>query len=383
MSIQSLADYASGDETDSYSTFMSENPDCLNINPQAELRHEVVVIFSCFILGFVALRVLKYPARYAKQAPVAEAKVNRTLPDRFHGLLRQFETLLKSQQAVSSHFFADPSASAAGNEAVAVEGLAGLPHEITAEVARCLPLRDFASLSAASSSTWQRFGLSAEAWHLLAADHQVELYRSIETPEKSSEGAALGWKLREAFRRSLFHIDGQRLFHLGSAVPGLGGVGHSAVLSEAAHVVYGLMPRDGMEAVELTCLAAERALQAHNPANKDAATAAIGFLQVMRQRHETFNVAQAERLEGAYSSALQLQTLMDVAMDESFDDMEIPSDRSEASAPNTPPSTSPMLPIVGPGVDLEALDDMHEVQRHCELDALLEKLRLQTEPTST
>jgi len=342
--------------------------------PQLELQHEVFVMMLCCCLGFFTVRIMKLTSR---RAP------------------RRLTEKLQSQVAAGC----TPRARSAPKSG----GLAELPREITADLARCLPLGDFASVSGASRATWQRFGLSPEAWVLLAADHQVELLTdgqasaagasSLDSTAASQSEASFGRELREAFRRSIFHIHGQHQSNLCEQLvangiePDAAG-GHAAVLSEAARVVLGLMPYDGQKAIELTCAAAERALQAHNPANKDASSAAASFLHVLHRRRDIINAFQAERLESAYSSALQLQELMDVAMDETLDDLETSSDRS-ASPPDSPLSASAIAAVerLSPhymehnGADA-GLEDMHELQRHCELDALLEELRLQTEPTS-
>lgn len=357
MSIRSPALYESGDDSGALSGLMPRSLECVDSVARLALADEVVVILCCFVMGYLTLRVFQLPAR--RCAARALAGVCSGLP---------------TAEPASEK----PLGPGAGG--APIEGLAGLPREISAEVARCLPLHDFASASVASDGTRQRFGLCPEAWHLLASDRQLALggaeavHATVEC--KTSESDTLGRQLREAFRRSLFRTDGRRLFHLGGAAPGVGGAGHAEVLREAAHMVRGLMPCDGAETIELTCLAAERALQAHNPESKDAAAAASTFLQVARRRHDLLSPLQADRLEGAYSSALQLQAFMDVAMDVQFDDMETSSERSQAS---TPSSGSPRLPIVGPSADEQ---DEHEVQRHCGLDALLEELRLQTEAAS-
>merc|ERR1719263_1148476 len=107
------------------------------------------------------------------------------------------------------------------------------------------------------------------------------------------------------------------------------------------------MPRDGEEIIELTCTAAERALQAHNPSNKDATRTAISFLEVLHRRNDIVSESQVERLESAYTSSLQLQALIDDSIDSDIDIEETLA---------------------------EQLEDMHERMRRCELDMLLEEL---------
>lgn len=266
--------------------------------------------------------------------------------------------------------------------------VAVLPPEINAEVARCLGLADLGALSSCSSSAWQNFGDSAEVWGTLANDRSLDIFSSWTSDP------------REAFRSEFFRTDMQKLQRLGSEMPGVGGAGYAAVLTEAAHVARGLMPSDGRQAWEVTCGTAERALQAHNPANEEAAAAANDFLQVVRHRRQLVGAAEVERLEDAYNSALQLQAFMDVALDENLDDTESNSDRSEASSSSAGVDASPSMEALVNGLLMQpranrcssrrtrrlsstelvtdtALEDMHEMQRHCELDALLEELRLQ------
>jgi len=335
---------------------MSLQSGCLYL----ELRNEVAVLLSCFVLGFLTLRLLRFPVRSAK--------------------LGKQNTLSKATESplvlqLESH------------------ELVGLPHEIVAQVARCLSLHDFAAVSAASKTTWERFGSSPELWQLLAADHDLDVnvntvaYKALyhtELVHSTSTSVTFGCELRQAFRRSFFRVDVQRLYCLLAEAPGVGGLGHLAVLQEGAHILHGLMPRDGTEPLERTCLACEWALQAHNPASKNAAFAATSFLQAAHHRSDIIDAVEVERLEAAYNSALQLQTLMDDAVDESFEEMTMVS--SEAP---TPPNSSPRLPMIAlptssPLIERfalgeQVLEDMQEEQRHCELDALLEKLQLATE----
>jgi hypothetical protein len=274
--------------------------------------------------------------------------------------------------------------------------LTELPPEINAEVARCLGLSDLAALSACAPAPWQNFGDSAEVWGTLAGDRNLDVISSWTSDP------------REAFRCEFFRTDGQQLQRLSAEMPGVGGAGYAAVLTEAAHMARGLMPSDGRQIWESTCRNAERALQAHNPANEEASAAATEFLQVVRHRRDLVGAAEVERLEDAYSSALQLQAFMDNALDENVEETESVSGRSEDST-----STSSSL-RVDANANMEAmvsgllreesrvtsrssrrlatrsarfcdriadtaLEDMHEMQRNCELDLLLEELRLQSE----
>jgi hypothetical protein len=201
-----------------------------------------------------------------------------------------------------------------------INALKVLPPEINAEVTRYLGLADLAALSACAASTWKNFGGSPEVWGTLARDRAIDIHSSWTSDP------------REAFRCEYFRTDGQQLQRLSSEMFGVGGTGYAAALIEAAHVARGLMPSDGRQAWEVTCQTAERALQAHNPSNEEAAAAAIEFLQVVRHRREYVGAAELERLEDAYNSALQLQAFMDVAMEENLDDIESVSDQSEVSA---------------------------------------------------
>lgn len=267
----------------------------------------------------------------------------------------------------------------------AVERVTELPREVLAEVARCLPLQDLAALSTTGGAAWKQFGLSADAWFLRAVDSEFNLadgFREAEDhfawlkdipklTDTCSKSADSGQESREAFRRCLYQIDKPHLVKLGSAAPGVGGLGYASVLREACRVLQGLMPCDGVDMFELTCSAAERALLAHNPACEDSARAASTFLQAMHRQHHIISPFQVDRLESAYSSALQLQSLIDVSMEADFDYLETVSHQSENS---TCASTSPGLFTIGRPDE----EDMHEESRQFELDSMLEELRLQT-----
>jgi len=355
MSISSSSANVPGDDATSNRKPLLMNPACLEIASWPELMDEVVVMFSCFLFGYLAFRIVRSPFCRLKPGPSTRAV---------------------SAAPIRSSCCAPPRSEAA---------LADFPDGITAEIARCLQLQEFSALSAASSATWHRFGLSPEAWHLLAADRKLNLVE-VKLAGEVLDGVCHGRVLRESFRRSLFHIDGHRLSQLksfDSSAPKPGGTCFAPVLNEAAHMLQGLMPCDGADAAQLICSAAEQALQAHNPAAIEDTSAANAFLQVMHCRPDIVDPMRVEFLESAHSSALQLQELMDGAVDESFEQMGIPSP-PDTSPVVTPPSMSPRLPTVGPadtGIlrSDAALEDMHEMQRHSELDALLEKLRIESE----
>lgn len=292
----------------------------------SDLRNEVISTLMFMVLGFLftaaPLKVSRCPMRRVKAAPVQRAEV-----------------------------------------------LAGMPHEISAEIARCLPLRDLAAVSATSDASWARFGLSAQAWQLRAADSKLDIGSSSPKAADAAPGAHGTCESREAFRRAFHGIDAPQLLELDRS--------HADVMADATTLLRGLLPRDGRDTVDAVCNAAQRCLQAHNPASKEATAMAQQLLQVADKRIDLLGTTQVERLENAYHSALHLQALMDVSLDDDIDGLDTFSDRSDVSVPATPPNPSPRLPEVGPGDE-----DMLEMQRHCDLDALLEELQQQARQTS-
>lgn len=292
-----------------------------------DLRNEVISTLVFMVLGFlftaVPLKVSRCPARRGKAAPVQRAEV-----------------------------------------------LAGMPHDISAEIARCLPLGDLAAVSATSDASWARFGLSAQAWRLRAADSKLDIGSSSPKAAVAAPRAHGSCESREAFRRALHGIDAPKLLELDR--------GYTDVMADAATLLRGLLPRDGQSTVDAVCDAAERCLQAHNPASKEATAVARQLLQVADKRINLLGVNKVERLENAYHSALHLQALMDVSLDNDIYGLDALSDRSEVSGAGTPPNPSPRLPEVGP-----CDEDMLEMQRQCELDRLLEELQQHDRQTSS
>jgi len=145
-----------------------------------------------------------------------------------------------------------------------------------------------------------------------------------------------------------------------------GGAFPQAGIGKVAARGLAALPRE-ITAEVARCLALQdfAAVSAASSATLTATTKTMAALQSIHK--------EVERLQDAQDSALQLQALMDVAMESSFDDdLDIMLDRAEASGMETPLVASSML------LDT-SFKDMHELQRHCEIDALLEELRLQTE----
>lgn len=265
-----------------------------------------------FFLSFLAFWVLRRRSRRSKQMKPCTARFHELVDIASHFLVIAVEALevrLREVYGFAKRFL--------WPKPVGVSAMTVLPPEINSEVARFLGLVDLAALSACATSTWQNIRDSAEVWGALANDRNLDVVSSWTSDP------------REAFRCEFFRTDGQQLLRLSSEMRGVGGAWCAVVLTEAAHVARGLMPSDGRQAWAATCRTAERALEAHNPANEEHAAAAKGFLQVVFKRRQLAGVANVKRVEDAYNNALKLHASIDVAMDEKLSDLE--SDDLEVS----------------------------------------------------
>lgn len=375
----------------------SQSPDCKPVIVSSGISEEVCGMIVCFALGFLALLALRPRTIRFALTPAGHPLKQRAWLGQKPALPEEQSQLVKAT-----------SLPAAAPSLACAAGLTRLPREIFAEVAGTLELRDFLALGAASVTTQLRFWSAPEAWHTLAAERGVKLNLcSAMTAAPVANELERTRGFREAFRRAAFHVDGELLCQLSSAGPGVRGQGHASVLQEALHMVRGLVPSDGSAAVERLCEIAERALQAHDPANKDGAGAASQFLEVVRCRPDIFDASQVELLEGAYASALQLEEFMEVAMQGHSDQMEMAVNQSQASTPPSSSHSSPRMPvrvhrsvldtrnavvralaeaadrqsrpISRPVCEERSVDAAIEAQRHCELEAMLEELRRQSE----
>mmetsp|Transcript_14112 Transcript_14112/g.27360 ORF Transcript_14112/g.27360 Transcript_14112/m.27360 type:complete len:399 (+) Transcript_14112:68-1264(+) len=187
--------------------------------------------------------------------------------------------------------------------------------EVAAEVVACLGLQDIAELAATCLPLYHQFWLATGPWQRLACRYGLHLHTTHRPWDE------LGMA-REAFRRSIFRIDGRLLQQLCSEIKCTGCPGTTAVLDEAAHVARGLLPHDGLAVVEQLCAMAERALQAHDPGNAEAAHGAGAFLRVVERRCRVFSQEQLERLCLAYENALQLHQLLEAVEQEHFAELE-------------------------------------------------------------
>lgn len=187
--------------------------------------------------------------------------------------------------------------------------------EVAAEVVACLGLQDIAALAATCFSLYHQFWLATGPWQRLACRYGLHL--------QTTQGPwdELGMA-REAFRRSIFRIDGRLLQQLCSEIKYTGCPGTAAVLDEATHVARGLLPRDGLAVAEQLCAMAECALQAHDPGNAEAAHGAGAFLRVVEQQCRVFSQEQVEHLSLAYENALQLHQLLEAVEQEHFAELE-------------------------------------------------------------
>jgi len=187
--------------------------------------------------------------------------------------------------------------------------------ELAAEVVACLGLQDIAALAATCLCLYHQFWLATGPWQRLACRYGLHL--------QTTQGPwdELGMA-REAFRRSIFRIDGRLLQQLCNEIKCTGCPGTTAVLDEATRVARGLLPHDGLAAAEQLCAMAERALQAHDPGNARAADGAGAFLRVVEQRCRVFTQEQLERLCLAHQNALQLHQLLEAVEQEHFAELE-------------------------------------------------------------
>lgn len=394
-----------------------KSTDCATVSLWSWISDEVSGMFACFVIGFVALWALRSPTVWLRPLSRPLRHTSSPLNSAGHPLKQRAEPVQKPLRKECTKVAETVRALPTATTAPCTAALARLPREICAEVARLLEVHDFLAVGVANVTTHQRFWSAPEVWRMLATDRSVDLAFCAVTvepfpgePERMR--IALGSALREGFRRSIFRIDGEQLCRLGAAAPGIGGAGHAAVLHEASHMVRGLMSSDGATVLENLCELAERALQAHDPANKEGASAASQFLEVVRRRPDLLDSFQVERFESAYASALQLEEFMEVAMQRQSDQVDYTVHHSEALTPPGSSGSSPRMPLDGPvlTVDADVLDARHavvralveaadgqaipssrplcversvdaamEAQRHCELEAMLEELRLQTE----
>lgn len=373
--------------------------DCATLSFLSRISDEVLGMIVCFALGFLGLLVF-HPRAARVLAPVKSAALHSAV----HSLKRSKGSGLQLQSHKEETQVVKAGCLTAAASCECHAALARLPREICAEVARLLDIRDFRAVGFASRTVQQRFWSAPEAWRMLAADRGLELSyhcRSL-TPFTSEQEHARNF--REAFRQGLFRVDGEQLRRLGAVGPGVRGRGHAAVLEEASHMARGLMPTDGVAALECLSEVAERALQAHDPVNKECATAANSFLEVLRRRPDVFDISQVERLESAYASALQLEEFMVDQMELTVNQSQVPTPPSSSgSSPRIlrgsafPADPTPLetrnavvraladaadghsMPSSRPLCVARGVDAVMEAQRHCELEAMLEELRRQTE----
>lgn len=215
-----------------------------------------------------------------------------------------------------------------------------VPEETIAEVARALTLNGIGNLSAVSKSSQRQVWNNDKVWHTLSVDHKL--------PSLTQDAGSC---TREAFRRSLYRTDMKRLCELGEDSKSGDTVAHIAVLDEASHVVRGLTNEDSAEAIQAMCSIVESVLLAHNTASKDATNSAIGFLTLAARRSDIFSDGQLHKFESTYWSAVQLQELLDVGLDDEMDRFQ--QDHARMLEAASCASESALLPAVGTALEVD------------------------------
>lgn len=234
-----------------------------------------------------------------------------------------------------------------------------LPYELTSEIARSFELSDIGSVAAVSRFMQCGFWDNSEVWHRLTVDFSLNL------PPSLSDGK-LAISPREAFRCALFRVDAQHLNCVGATACNHGNNGHIAVLLEAAHMVRGLMPVDGKTVMQDLSNIVEKSLLAHNPTNKAAAAAAVGFLEIAQRRVDLFSRCQLDRFENVYGGALQLEELLEYSSLDILHQIEL----SMGSA-----TTDTQFDCEATYIECSSdahVEEMHEQQRVDALDEMLE-----------
>lgn len=242
-----------------------------------------------------------------------------------------------------------------------------VPQELVSQITRWLPVKDVAALSTTSVRFQRQFWQASEVWIQLAIDRRLLSWSSTTQPFCTEMRAV---EAREAFRRSLFRLAGYRL----RALAGGGGCSSSAagssrgtcswnyaeVLAEAAHMMNGLMPRDGPAAIEDLCVVAEMSLQGHDSADDASAAAAECFLQAARLRVDIFDEDQLERLEVACEGAIHFDKLMETTMREFYEGLpQVQAELQGFYPSDYRPEADPFLEATGKSLTAE-YEAMHE-----------------------
>eukprot|EP00927_Polykrikos_kofoidii_P062387 TRINITY_DN5719_c0_g1_i1.p1 TRINITY_DN5719_c0_g1~~TRINITY_DN5719_c0_g1_i1.p1 ORF type:complete len:353 (-),score=72.60 TRINITY_DN5719_c0_g1_i1:119-1177(-) len=214
-----------------------------------------------------------------------------------------------------------------------------VPEELVSQVSRWLNLKDISALTTANVGFQRQFWQAADVWAQLAVDRRLPA-----RPLRAAESEPGGASARESFRRSLFRLAGYRLHALaggggdvGSALrnggadvssnsegqsssfPLGGSWNYAEVLTEATHMMSGIMPRDGPEVIEDLYVVAEMSLQGHDSADGASAAAADRFLRAARERRDIFDEDQLERLDLACEGAIHFDKLMERTMREFYE----------------------------------------------------------------
>lgn len=198
------------------------------------------------------------------------------------------------------------------------ENLRKTPPDLCASVAQYLPLEDVACLSSVNQALCRTFWDADETWVMLACIHNIHL---------DDAGATCA---RESFRRVTFRVDCAELMALATpCVRACSGEASMTLFCEAAHVLHGLMPRDGTALAKQLCAIVEPALASYDAGNVHVRDAAEDFLHKVRCRRDLFSPQELELLEDAQIQATLQHDLMELTMQEHYSQLEAQKDAAQ------------------------------------------------------
>lgn len=194
--------------------------------------------------------------------------------------------------------------------------VAVLPPEIRAEVSKGLQLRDLAASGMACRSQTEGGSLwsSPEVWHARVLLHHLDIRWG---PQAAGDVAAL----RDEFRKAAFRTDGVGLMALFAEPPALGNF--RPLFVEAAHVLRGLTRSDGEIPAKYICEILRSAFRSYDAMNDDMVAIADEVLNVARRRCDVLSKDQIQLLEDANDHAAQLSHILNCAMQEHEDQLNI------------------------------------------------------------
>lgn len=172
-----------------------------------------------------------------------------------------------------------------------------LPGELRSELGQMLAVKDLLSLSTANRVMYHAFWGNKQVWF------SQYIIRDICFSTDLCDGIEF---IRDAFRKSLFHVDMKALKSMKYLKP-------QSLMTAVTKTLSGMMLHDGPAMINLVYDLIKKALREYEPSVPGAQVVADELMCTVRARSDMLSQAEIEAIEDAFNDAQRLDNIMETA----------------------------------------------------------------------